>query len=82
MATGDKACQQVNDFAKKNQLTLNTAKLYLDIKLRNLTLLSMTTGNKTEDLTCGRTVEEAQSLYDSIANLSKKEAKSVISYML
>lgn len=75
LATGDKACQQVNDFAKKNQLTLNTAKLYLDIKLRNLTLLSMTTGNKTEDLTCGRTVEEAQSLYDSIANLSKKEAK-------
>lgn len=75
LATGDKACLQVNNFAKKNQLTLNTAKLYLDLKLRNLTLLSMTTGNKTEDLTCGRTVEEAQSLFYSIANQSKKEAK-------
>lgn len=75
LATGDKACQQVNDFAKKNQLTLNTAKLYLDLKLRNLTLLSMTTGNKTEDLTCGRTEENAQSLYDSIASQSEKGAR-------
>lgn len=75
LSTGDKACQQVNDFAKKNQLTLNTAKLYLDLKLRNLTLLSMTTGNKTEDLTCGRTEDNAQSLYDSIASQSEKGAR-------
>lgn len=65
LATGDEAAKAVFEFAKKNEVPVSTAKLYLDIEYKPVTVKVMMLGKKPPvTLMLGRSQEEAQELFD------------------
>ncbi len=65
LATGNEAYKTVFEFAKKNNVPMNTAQLYLDMQLKPATTQLMMLGKEPKTVpTLGRTVEIAQELYD------------------
>ena len=76
LATGDEACKTVFDFAKANKLTVTTAKLYLDYRVKPTDIQSMTMGMMEEARPeLGRTKEEAQELLDQATEKFGKNAQ-------
>jgi len=78
LATGDEAAKAVFEFAKKNDVPVSTAKLYLDIDYKPVVVKVMMLGKKPPvALTLGRSQEEAQELHDHIfLTFNKGGAKS------
>ena len=65
LATGNEAYRTVFEFAKKNNVPMNTAQLYLDLQLKPATTQLMLLGKEPKTVpTLGRTPEMAQMLYD------------------
>lgn len=65
LATGNEAYKAVFEFAKKNNVPMNTAQLYLDLQLKASTTQLMMLGKEPKMVpTIGRTQEKAQELYD------------------
>lgn len=65
LATGNEAYREVFEFAKRNNVPMNTAQLYLDLKLKPATTQLMMLGKEPKMVpTLGRTPDLAQSLYD------------------
>ena len=65
LATGNEAYREVFEFAKRNNVPMNTAQLYLDLKLKPATTQLMMLGKEPKMLpTLGRTPEAAQALYE------------------
>ena len=65
LATGNEAYKAVFEFAKKNNVPMNTAQLYLDLQLKPVTTQLMLLGKEPKTVpTLGRTVEVAQNLYE------------------
>ena len=65
LATGNEAYREVFEFAKRNNVPMNTAQLYLDLKLKPATTQLMMLGKEPKMVpTLGRTPEIAQELYD------------------
>ena len=65
LATGNEAYKAVFEFAKKNNVPMNTAQLYLDLQLKPATTQLMMLGKEPKTVpTLGRTPEVAQELYD------------------
>lgn len=68
LATGNKAYKAVFEFARKNNVPMNTAQLYLDLQLKPATTQLMMLGKEPKNVpTLGRTIEVAQELYDQNA---------------
>lgn len=68
MATGNEAYREVFKFAKRNNIPMNTAQLYLDLKLKPSTTQLMMIGKEPKMVpTIGRTSDLAQRLYDQNA---------------
>ena len=67
----------VFEFAKKNNVPMNTAQLYLDMQMKPATTQLMMLGKEPKNVpTLGRTVEVAQKLYDqNTLTFSKGGAK-------
>lgn len=78
LATGDEAAKAVFEFAKKNEVPVSTAKLYLDIDYKPVAVKAMMLGKKPPvTLTLGRSQEEAQELIDQMRlTFNKGGAKS------
>lgn len=75
LATGDEACKTVYEFAKKNKLSVTTAKLYLDYKVKPTDIQGMTMGVLEEARPeLGRKKEEAQELLDKASEKFGKNA--------
>lgn len=65
LATGNEAYKEVFNFAKKNNVPMNTAQLYLDLQLKPVTTQLMMIGKEPKVVpTIGRTSEMAQKLYE------------------
>ena len=65
LATGNDAYKAVFEFAKKNNVPMNTAQLYLDLQLKPVTTQLMLLGKEPKTIpTLGRTPEVAQALYE------------------
>lgn len=65
LATGNEAYKEVFEFAKRNNVPMNTAQLYLDLKLKPATTQLMMLGKEPKMVpTLGRTPEAAQALYE------------------
>ena len=65
LATGNEAYREVFEFAKRNNVPMNTAQLYLDLKLKPATTQLMMLGKEPKMVpTLGRTPEVAQQLFD------------------
>ena len=65
LATGNEAYREVFEFAKRNNVPMNTAQLYLDLKLKPTTTQLMMLGKEPKMVpTLGRTPEIAQQLFD------------------
>lgn len=65
LATGNEAYKEVFEFAKTNNIPMNTAQLYLDLQLRQVTTQLMLLGKEPKTVpTLGRSREIAQQLYD------------------
>lgn len=65
LATGNEAYKAVFEFAKKNNVPMNTAQLYLDLQLKPATTQLMMLGKEPKTVpTLGRTPEIAQELYE------------------
>ena len=65
LATGNEAYKAVFEFAKKNNVPMNTAQLYLDLQLKPATTQLMMLGKEPKTVpTLGRTPEVAQELYE------------------
>lgn len=65
LATGNEAYREVFEFAKRNNVPMNTAQLYLDLKLKPATTQLMMLGKEPKIVpTLGRTPEAAQALYE------------------
>ena len=65
LATGNEAYREVFEFAKLNNVPMNTAQLYLDLKLKPATTQLMMLGKEPKMVpTLGRTPEVAQQLFD------------------
>ena len=65
LATGNEAYREVFEFAKQNNVPMNTAQLYLDLKLKPATTQLMMLGKEPKMVpTLGRTPEAAQALYE------------------
>ena len=77
LATGNEAYKAVFEFAKKNNVPMNTAQLYLDMQMKPATTQLMMLGKEPKNVpTLGRTVEVAQKLYDqNTLTFSKGGAK-------
>ena len=76
LATGDKACQAVFDFAKEHKMSTSTAQHYLDYSIKPTMVLGLMMGNTPEGVpTLGRSTEEAKELLDAVKNKFKKIAE-------
>lgn len=65
LATGNEAYKTVFEFAKKNNVPMNTAQLYLDLQLKPDATQLMMLGKEPRTVpTLGRTLEVAQALYE------------------
>ncbi len=68
LATGNEAYKAVYEFSKKNNVPMNTAQLYLDLRLQPTTTTLMTLGKEPKNvLTLGRTAETAQELFEQVS---------------
>lgn len=78
LATGNEAYKAVFEFAKSNNVPMNTAQLYLDLQLRPLATTLMMLGKEPKTVpTLGRTSEEAQELFEQATlTFSKGGARS------
>jgi hypothetical protein len=78
LATGNEAAKAVFEFAKKNEVPISTAKLYLDTEFKPVAVKAMMLGKRPPvTLTLGRSLDEAQALYDQIfLTFNKGGAKS------
>ena len=78
LATGNEAAKAVFEFAKKNEVPVSTAKLYLDIEFKPVVVKVMMLKKKPPmTLTLGRSQEEAQKLIDQMRlTFNKGGAKS------
>lgn len=75
LATGNEACKTVFLFAKKHNMNITTAKLYLDCTMRATTILEMTMGKESENkLTLGRKEKDAEKLLDAISKKFSKDS--------
>ena len=76
LATGNEACKTVFMFAKKHEMNITNAKLYLDCTLKPTTILEMTMGTVPEkELKLGRTVKDAEKLLEVTTNKLAKNAE-------
>ena len=77
LATGNEAYKAVFEFSKRNDVPMNTARLYLDVQMKPATTLLMTLGKEPKLVpTLGRTPEVAQTLYEqNTLTFSKGSAK-------
>lgn len=77
-ASGNETYKVAYDFACRNDLTLNSASLYLDIKLRKEQTLQLSVGNNELSVPqLGRTTEKAQELFNAVEGaLGKGGAKN------
>ncbi len=76
LATGDKACQAVFDFAKEHNLSASTAQHYLDYSIKPTLVLGLMMGNIPEGVpTLGRSTAEAKELLDVVKEKFKKIAE-------
>ena len=76
LATGNEACKAVFKFAKKHEMNITTAKLYLDCTMKPTTVLEMTMGVTPEkELSLGRKEKEAEKLLEVSASIFKKNAE-------
>jgi hypothetical protein len=88
LATGNEAYMTTFTFAKKNSLTMNTARLYLGIKMIPIETSLMTIGNIPEKVpTLGRTEEDAQEIFEQAlttfgANAKKRYVPRVVNTLL
>ena len=65
LATGNEAYREVFSFAKRNNVPMNTAQLYLDLQLKPVTTNLMLLGKEPKTVpTLGRTPDFAQALYE------------------
>ena len=65
LATGNEAYREVFEFAKRNNVPMNTAQLYLDLQLKPVTTQLMLLGKEPKTVpTLGRTPDFAQALYE------------------
>lgn len=65
LATGNEAYREVFNFAKRNNVPMNTAQLYLDLQLKPVTTNLMLLGKEPKTVpTLGRTPDIAQALYE------------------
>lgn len=65
LATGNEAYREVFNFAKRNNVPMNTAQLYLDLQLKPVTTNLMLLGKEPKTVpTLGRTPDMAQALYE------------------
>lgn len=65
LATGNEAYREVFCFAKRNNVPMNTAQLYLDLQLKPVTTNLMLLGKEPKTVpTLGRTPDIAQALYE------------------
>ena len=65
LATGNEAYREVFSFAKRNNVPMNTAQLYLDLQLKPVTTNLMLLGKEPKTVpTLGRTPDMAQALYE------------------
>ena len=68
LATGNEACKTVFLFAKKHEMNITTAKLYLDCTMKPTLILEMMMGKEQEkQLTLGRNEKDAEKLLDAIS---------------
>ena len=75
LATGDEASKAVFEFAKKYAMPITTAQLYFDYKVKPTVILSMTMGEMPEVIpTLGRSVEDAEELFEQAQFTFKKNA--------
>lgn len=76
LATGDEACKVVFMFAKKHEMNITNAKLYLDCTMKPTTIMEMTMGTMPEKtLTLGRTMKEAEKLLEETTKKLAKNAE-------
>lgn len=75
-ASGNQTFQEIYDFARKNGLSINSSRLYLDVKTSGEQTLRLMMGDTSmPEVKIGRPVETAQKLYDSIVlTLGKSSA--------
>ena len=67
LATGDEAYKEVFEFAKSNSMPVSTAQSYLDIQLKPMTTYIMMLGKNPKNVpTLGRSIDEAQTLFEQI----------------
>lgn len=67
LATGNQAVNTLFVYAKKNKLTVSTAKLYLDVDYKPADVKAMRLGSSAPTtLTLGRSIDEAQELLDQM----------------
>lgn len=65
LATGNEAYREVFSFAKRNNVPMNTAQLYLDLQLKPVATQLMLLGKEPKTVpTLGRTPDMAQALYE------------------
>lgn len=76
LATGDKACQTVFQFAKEHKMNVSTAQHYLDYSIKPTTVLELMMGVPNNNVpTLGRTAEEAEALLDVVKSKFEKNAQ-------
>ena len=77
LATGNQAANAVFAYAKKNKISVSTAKLYLDVDYKPADVKAMRLGYEAPaTLTLGRSIEEAQELLDQMLLTLSGGAKS------
>lgn len=77
LATGNQAANTVFAYAKKNKISVSTAKLYLDVDYKPADVKAMRLGYEAPaTLTLGRSIEEAQELLDQMLLTLSGGAKS------
>ena len=88
LATGNEAYKAVFEFAKKNNVPMNTAQLYHDMQMRPATTQMMMLGKEPKMIpTLGRTTEEAQEWYEQscltfIGSENKRYVPKVLNALL
>lgn len=88
LATGNEAYKAVFEFAKKNNVPMNTAQLYHDMQMRPATTQLMMLGKEPKMIpTLGRTTEEAQEWYEQssltfIGSENKRYVPKVLNALL
>ena len=88
LATGNEAYKAVFEFAKKNNVPMNTAQLYHDMQMRPATTQLMMLGKEPKMIpTLGRTKEEAQKWYEQscltfIGSENKRYVPKVLNALL